>query len=193
MDESTSTHWRLPSNVTPVCAIGASAGGVTALRNFFRHIDPDLGFSYVVIVHLAPDHPSAMSEILSTCTSMPVQQVDDAPTLRPNCVYVIPPDRELVISNDDITARPFTQPRGRRAPIDMFFRSVAAGRGDGLAVVLSGTGADGSVGVRAIKEAGGVIFVQEPSEAEYPGMPQNAIATGVADFIAPIAEMVERI
>ena len=179
--------------VTPICAIGASAGGVGALRSFFRQIPDDLGLAYIVIVHLAPDQPSAMSEILSTCTEMPVHQVTDGPPLSPNCVYVIPPDRELVIEGDNVTARAFTEQRGRRAPIDMLFRSIAAGRGDGLAVVLTGAGSDGSLGVRAIKEGGGVIFVQEPAEAEFPSMPQHAIATGVADFIAPIARLVERI
>ncbi len=177
---------------TPVCAIGASAGGVQALREFFRHVPDDLGVAYVVIIHLAPDHPSSLSEILRGVTQMEVQQVDDGPRLKPNCVYVIPPDRELVIAGDDVQARPFTEPRGQRAPIDMFFRSVAAGRGDGLAVVLSGAGSDGAMGVRAVKEAGGVIFVQEPADAEYAMMPRSALATGVADFVAPIPRLVER-
>jgi two-component system CheB/CheR fusion protein len=180
--------------VTPVCAIGASAGGVQALSEFFRHMPDDLGLAYVVIIHLAPDHPSSLSEILGGVTRMSVQQVsEEGQRLTPNCVYVIPPDRELVIDGDDVRARPFTEPRGRRAPIDMFFRSVAAGRGDGLSVVLSGAGSDGALGVRAVKEAGGVVFVQEPAEAEYPMMPRSSLATGAADFVAPIAQMVERV
>jgi len=169
----------------PICGIGASAGGVRALKRFFNTVDPDLGLAYVVIVHLSPDQPSVMDEILSTCTSMSVLQVEDGPTLKPNCVYVIAPDRELVIKEDTISSRPFSQPRGQRAPIDMFFRSIAACRGDGSAVVLSGSGSDGALGVKAVKEAGGIVFVQDPSEAEYEMMPQNAIATGVADFVAP--------
>lgn len=177
----------------PVCAIGASAGGVGALQGLFRLLPVDLGFAYVIILHLAPDHPSSLHEILGSCTSMPVRQVTGSPTLKPNCVYVIPPDRELVIDGDAITARPFSTPRGKRAPIDMFFRSIAAARGDGIAVVLSGAGSDGALGVRAIKEAGGIIFVQEPSEASFPSMPQNAIASGEADFIAPLARMVDRL
>ncbi|KAB0683004.1 PAS domain-containing protein [Aureimonas leprariae] len=177
---------------TAVCAIGASAGGVEALRTFFRQVPPDLGLAYVVIVHLAPDQPSALGQILGNCTRMPVNQVDDSPTLKPNCVYVIPPNRQLVIDGDNVTLRPFDEPRGQRAPIDSFFRSVAAGRGDGLAMILSGAGADGSLGIRAIKEAGGVVFVQEPAEAQFPSMPQSAIATGAADFVAPIARLVER-
>ena len=100
----------------PICGIGASAGGVTALRRFFSQVRTDLNLAYVVVVHLAPDHPSALSEILGSCTKMPVNQVEDSPDLKANCVYVIPPDRELVINSNSIAARPFTQPRGRRAP-----------------------------------------------------------------------------
>ena len=177
----------------PICSIGASAGGLAALRALFGALPGDLGLAYVVIVHLAPDHPSQMDEILSQSTAMPVRQVTDTPHLEPNCVYVIPPDRELVIEGDDVHAREFTEPRGRRAPIDLFFRSVAAGRGDGMAVILSGAGSDGATGVKRIKEGGGVVFVQDPGEAEYPMMPRSAIATGVADFVAPIHEMAERI
>lgn len=177
----------------PICAIGASAGGVTALQALFRQLPADLGLAYVVILHLAPDHPSALAEILSACTTMTVFAVTDGPTLTPNCVYVIAPDSELVIDGDSVTARPFSEPRGRRAPIDLFFRSIAAARGDGIAVVLSGTGADGTLGVRAVKEAGGVVMVQEPAEAGFGAMPQNAIATGDADFVAPLAGIVDRI
>lgn len=177
----------------PICAIGASAGGVTALQGLLRQLPIDLGLAYVVIIHLSPDQPSALTEILSVCTRMPVLRVDDGPTLTPNSVYVIPPDRELVIEGDSVTARAFTEPRGQRAPIDMFFRSIAAARGDGIAMVLSGAGADGAMGVRAVKEAGGVIMVQEPAETDFPSMPQNAIASGVADFVAPLARLAERL
>ena len=180
-------------SLTPVCAMGASAGGVTALQSFFSQIADDLGLAYVVIVHLSPDQPSSLAEILATRTSMPVQTVQGSARLQPNCVYVIPPDRELVINRDDLTARPFSEPRGRRSPIDMFFRSIAAARGDGAAVVLSGSGSDGALGVRAIKEAGGVIFVQDPNEADYMMMPQAAIATGAVDFVAPISRLVTQI
>jgi two-component system, chemotaxis family, CheB/CheR fusion protein len=185
----------IPSTVqtVPICAIGASAGGVTALRSLFGCLPSDLGLAYVVILHLSPEHPSVMAEILSASTTMRVHQVNDTSTLRPNCVYVIPPDRELVIQDNNVHARPFSEPRGRRAAIDMFFRSVAAARGDGMAVVLSGSGSDGSLGVKAIYEGGGVVFVQEPTSAEFPMMPQNAIATGVASFIGPLERLAERI
>ena len=177
----------------PICAIGASAGGIHALRSLFRQLPDDLGMAYVVILHLAPEHPSAMAEILSACTPMKVHQVNDTPELRANCIYVIPPDRELVIEGDNVHAREFTEPRGRRAPIDVLFRSVAAARGDGMAVVLSGAGSDGSNGVRAIHEGGGVVFAQDPNEAEFSAMPQNTIATGVVNVVAPISRLAEQI
>jgi len=183
----------LLSDYVPICAVGASAGGVAALRSLFRQLPEDLGMAYVVILHLAPEQPSAMAQILSSCTEMPVRQVEDTPRLKANCVYVIPPDRELIIEGDNVTAREFTEPRGQRAPIDMFFRSVAAARGDGIAVILSGAGSDGSSGVQAIYEAGGVILAQEPLDAEFPAMPKNAIATGLVNFVAPISRLAERI
>ena len=178
---------------TPICAIGASAGGVAALQDLFRRLPPDLGLAYVVIVHLSPDHPSAMHEILAAATAMPVKLVHDRPTLRPNHVYVISPNGELVIESDRLTLRPFSEPRSHRAPIDMFFRSVASARGDGIAVILTGAGGDGSLGIRAINAGGGVVMAQEPAEAEYPMMPQNAIATGTVDIVAPIADLAHRI
>ncbi|MFN4062268.1 MAG: chemotaxis protein CheB [Paracoccus hibiscisoli] len=185
-------HLGMPRGV-PICAIGASAGGVKALQEFFRHVPDDLGLAYVAIIHLSPDQPSSLDAILSTVTQMGVHQVADSPKLSPNCVYVIAPDRELVVEGDHVLARPFTDPRGQRAPIDMFFRSVAAVRGDGLAVILSGAGSDGALGIREMKEAGAVVFVQDPADAEFSMMPHSAIASGAADFVAPIPRLVERI
>lgn len=179
--------------IIPICGIGASAGGVKALQELFRELPSDLGLAYIVIVHLAPDHPSALSEILGNATSMPVHQVHDSPELTANCVYVIAPDRELVVENGRVSSRPFSEKRAHRAPIDMLFRSIARTRGDGMAVVLTGAGADGALGVSAVKEGGGVIFVQDPHDAEFPSMPHSAIATGQADFIAPIPQLAERI
>src|SRR5215467_4892496 len=105
----------------PICAIGASAGGVRGLQDFFGLIDDDLGLAYVVVIHLAPDHPSQLSAILAGRTGMPVEQVEKGTKFRPNCVYVIAPDRELVIEGDKLAARPITEPRSKRAPIDTFF------------------------------------------------------------------------
>lgn len=189
MDMTTGTS----DGEVPICAIGTSAGGVKALQWFFDRVDPHLGIAYVVILHLAPDYPSKLDEILRQHTSMSVLQVDDTPELKPNCVYLIAPDRELVIADGHIHSRPFSEPRGRRSPIDSFFRSVADARGDGFAVILTGSGADGAQGVKGIKEAGGVILVQEPRDAEFAMMPRSAIATGVADFVEPVDELPARI
>jgi chemotaxis response regulator CheB len=131
----------------PICGIGASAGGVAAVRCFLRELPEDLDLADVVILHLAPDHRSALNEIPATATNLPVRQVPGSAVLKPNCVCLIPADRELTIHGAVVEARPVTDKRGSRAPIDMFFRSIAACRGDGLAVILTGTGADGAVGV----------------------------------------------
>lgn len=188
-DEATGFDRRL----TPVCAIGASAGGLNALKLLFGAIDTDLGLAYVVIVHLAPGHPSHLAEILQGYTSMPIHRVTDTQELKPNCVYVIPPDRELTIDGNQIKARGFTEPRGLYAPIDMLFRSVAQARSDSYAIVLTGAGADGAVGVRKVAEAGGLVLVQDPREAEFAMMPRSAIATGVVNFVVPLAAMPARI
>jgi two-component system CheB/CheR fusion protein len=174
-------------------AIGASAGGVKALQTLFGRIPPDTGASYIVIVHLDPEHESHLPEIIGACTRMSVTTVSEPATLQPNCVYVIPPGRQLRVTDDVIATAEFSEPRGRRAPIDMFFRSFADQHGDGFAVVLTGAGADGSVGVKAVKEAGGIVLVQEPTEAEFSSMPNSAIATGAADMVLAIPELADEL
>jgi two-component system CheB/CheR fusion protein len=176
-----------------VVGIGASAGGVAALSTLLDVLPPDTGAAFVVIVHLAPDVPSDLPRILATHTAMPVLQVTEKQPLRENHVYVIAPDRRLEISDSEIDTRPFEEPRGRRAPIDSFFRSLAMQHGDGFAIILTGSGSDGTVGVKAVKEAGGLILVQDPAEAEYPSMPGAAIATEVADFVLPLKQLGERL
>jgi two-component system CheB/CheR fusion protein len=175
--------------ICPTVAIGSSAGGVAALQTLFERTPPDLGVAFVVVAHLEPSHPSELVAILQRRTTMPVHQVEKAEQLRPNCVYVIAPDRRLSISNGGISSLPFDEPRGHRAPIDQFFRSLADQHGDGFAIVLSGAGSDGVDGINAINEAGGVVMVQDPKDAEYSSMPRSAIATGVADVVAPVAEL----
>ena len=174
-------------------AIGASAGGVRALQDFFSAIPDDTGATFVVVVHLDPQRRSELPHIISACTRMPVVQVREREKLRANRVYVIPPDRRLQIVDHEISAVEFDEPRGQRLPIDLFFRSVAERLGDGFAIVLSGAGSDGAIGVRAVKEAGGIILVQEPNEAEYASMPRSAINTGVADFVSPVRELATRL
>jgi two-component system CheB/CheR fusion protein len=176
-----------------IVAIGASAGGVKALQSFFGAIPDDAGAAFVVIVHLEPKHRSEMANILAARTRMPVVQVEKQEKLVANHVYVIPPDRRLQLIDSEISAVEFDEPRGQRTPIDLFFRSLAERIGDGFAVVLSGAGSDGAIGVRAVKEAGGIILVQDPSEAEYSSMPRSAIATGPADFVLPVRELAVRL
>lgn len=175
-----------------IVAIGASAGGIQALQSLFGALPPTIGAAVVVIVHLDPGHASELASIIQLRTSMPVTQVNGRIPLERGHVYVIPPDRRLLISGDDIATAPFQEPRGQRAPIDQFFTSLAVEQGDGCAVILSGSGADGSIGIRTVKENGGIILVQDPAEAEYPMMPRAAIAAG-ADFVLPVTEIARQL
>src|ERR1700733_1004544 len=158
-----------------VVGIGASAGGVQALQHLFAALPEETGAAFVVVVHLDPQMRSELSSILAARTHMPVSQVEKAVPLQADHVYVIPPDRRLLLTNDDIATAEFDEPRGKRAPIDLFFRSLAEQHRDGCAVILTGAGSDGAVGVKAVKESGGIILVQDPREAEYPSMPRSAI------------------
>ncbi len=173
--------------------IGASAGGVNALQRFFEVLPNDLDAAFVVVVHLDPAHESELPAILATRTKMPVKQVAGRTRLEPGRVYVIPPNRQLLITDQHLALAEFDEPRWQRAPIDLFFRSLAAQRGDDFAIVLSGAGSDGAVGIKAMKEAGGIIIVQDPDEAEYSAMPRAAIATGMADFVLPIREIATKL
>src|SRR5262249_2375639 len=171
----------------------ASAGGVSALQQFFGALPEQSGAAYVVVVHLDPAHRSEMAAILAAKTRMPVVQVGERQRLEADHVYVIPPDRRLQMVDHDVSTAEFDEPRGQRSPIDLFFRSVAERVGDGFAVILSGAASDGAIGVRAVKEAGGIILVQDPNEAEYSSMPRSAIATGVADFVLPVRDLAKRL
>jgi len=176
-----------------IVCVGASAGGVQALQTLFAALPDQTGAAFVVVVHLDPDHRSELQNVLSARTRMRVVQVEERAKLEADHVYVIPPDRQLKLVDHEILAKPFDEPRGHRAPIDLFFRSVAERLGDGCAVILSGAGSDGALGVRAVKESGGIILVEDPDEAEYSSMPRAAIATGVVDFILPVQELGRRL
>src|SRR5262249_55753072 len=154
---------------------------------FFEALPEQPNAAFVVAVHLDPEFRSQLASVLGSRTSMPVTQVERQARLQNNHVYVIAPDRRLVVSDHTVSALPFDEPRARRAPIDLMFRSLAEHRSDNppYAVILSGAGADGSLGVKAIKESGGIILVQDPNEAEYASMPRSAIAAEVADFVLP--------
>jgi two-component system, chemotaxis family, CheB/CheR fusion protein len=177
----------------PVASIGASAGGIAALQTFFEALPDRVGAAFVVIVHLDPEHGSELCRIIGARTRMPVVEVTQDRVLEPDTVYVIPPNRRLQVSAAQISSAPFDEPRGQRSPIDLFFRSVAEQHGDGFAIILTGAGSDGAVGVKAVKERGGLILVQDPNEAEYPSMPRSAIASGVADFVLPVHEIAARL
>jgi two-component system, chemotaxis family, CheB/CheR fusion protein len=163
------------------------------LQAFFAAIPQNIGVAFVVVVHLDPQSHSEMPSILGARTHMPVVQVKGTEKLQADHVYVIPPDRRLHISDKEISAAEFDEPRGQRAPIDLFFRSLAEEHGDGFAIILTGAGSDGAIGVKAVKEAGGIILVQDPGEAEYPSMPRSAIATGIADFVLPVRGLAQRL
>jgi len=180
-------------NGLTVVGIGASAGGLKALQSFFDTLPNDTGMAYVVITHLHPGHESHLPEILQSHTRMPVTQVIRLVDVERNHVYVIPPNRRIVMADSKLDIAEFDEPRGRRTPIDLFFRSLASSHPDSAAIVLSGSGTDGAVGIKAVKESGGLLMVQHPDEAEYDSMPRAAIATGLADVVLPAAQLAEKL
>jgi two-component system CheB/CheR fusion protein len=168
--------------VFSVVGVGASAGGLEAFSQLLAALPADSGMAFVLVQHLAPTHPSALAEILSRTTTMPVLEVVDEPTVQPNHVYVIPPARNMVISGGRLQL--FPRPSaGVHHPVDEFFRSLAEDRKHGaIGVVLSGTASDGTLGLEAIKAEGGITFAQDGS-ARHEGMPHSAIASGMVDFV----------
>jgi two-component system CheB/CheR fusion protein len=170
-----------------VVGIGASAGGLAALAEFFRHVPENSGLAYVVIVHLAPEYKSHLADLLQPHTAMQVLQVTETMELKPDCVYVIPPNANLSAIDTHVRLSPLEERRVERAPIDHFFRTLAEQhQQDSIGIVLTGTGSDGTLGVKEIKLHGGLTIAQDPNEAEYDGMPQSAIATGFVDLVLPI-------
>jgi two-component system, chemotaxis family, CheB/CheR fusion protein len=182
-----------PAEARPclVVGIGASAGGQVALEHIFTAIPPDCGMSFVVLMHLPPDGPSFLAEMLGRYTTMAVATAEEGMRLTPNTVHVIPAGRELTLADGVLRLQ---EPDGRHHPIDRFLRSLATEAGKhAVAVVLSGFGTDGTEGVKAVKEAGGIVIVQEPGSAVNPSMPRSAITRGAADLIVPAEEMAEKI
>jgi two-component system CheB/CheR fusion protein len=181
-----------PAPGPTVVGLGASAGGLEAFEEFFRHVEPDSGIAYVMVPHLDPSHESILTEIVQRSTALPVVEVTDRLAVKPDHVYVIPPNRDLTLFHGVLQLAVPETPRGQRMPIDAFFRSLAEDQGDrAIGVVLSGTGTDGSLGLRAILGAGGVTFVQDPATAKYDGMPAAAIRSGYAAHVLPVARMPE--
>jgi two-component system CheB/CheR fusion protein len=180
-----------PSKPQPmVVGIGASAGGLSALKTLLSHVPDDSGLAFVVVVHLSPDHESHLAELLQPHVGFPVEQVRDTSLLEPNHLYVIPPNANLSAIDTHLRLSKLEERRQERAPIDHFFRTLAqAHDGNSIAVILTGTGSDGTLGVKDVKASGGLVIVQDPNEAEYDAMPQSAIATGMVDLILPLAEI----
>ena len=178
----------------PVVGIGASAGGLTALLTLFEHMPSDCGMAFVVIMHLSPKHESNVDKILQNVTRMPVLQVTQPVPIERNHIYVIPPAMDLSMNDGYLRLAKPERERGAQVAIDLFFRALAdVHHTHAMGIVLSGTGADGSVGLARIKEQGGVTLAQTPEDAEYDSMPRNAIETGMVDIVLPVADMPERL
>jgi two-component system, chemotaxis family, CheB/CheR fusion protein len=170
--------------------IGASAGGLEALEQFFKNMPADSGLSFVVVQHLSPDYKSLMVELLSKHTKMKVLRAEDAMKVMPNCIYLIPPRKNLTIFHNKLFLTEQLPQHSINLPIDIFFRSLADDFGDrAIGIILSGTGSDGTLGIRAIKGTGGMAMVQDDNSAKFDGMPKSAIATGLVDYILPADKM----
>ena len=177
-----------------IVGVGASAGGIQALKQFFSQVPGDSNMAYVVILHMSPEYESKLAEILQSTSSIPVKQVRSQEKIRPNHVYVIPPNRSLEMKDGHVAPTERIGLEERRSPIDLFFRTLAdTNDSRAVSVILSGTGSDGSTGIKRIKEHGGVSIAQDPNEAEYADMPKNAIATGMVDHVLPVAEIPAKI
>jgi len=177
----------VPDPVFPIIGIGASAGGLEAFELFFKSLPADCGMAFVLVPHLDPGHASMLSDILQRNTAMPVHEAEDQTTIRPDHVYIIPPGKDMAIFHGVLNLSVPEQARGMRLPIDSFFRSLAEDLGErAICIILSGSGSDGTLGLRAIHGAGGVSFVQEPATAKYDGMPTSAVQSGLATYVLPV-------
>ena len=169
----------------PIVGIGASAGGLEALEQFLRHVPANIGMAFIVIQHLDPTRKGIMSELLQRVTEMEVKQASNGMKIKSNCVYVIPPNKDMSILHGSLYLLDPVEPRGQRQPIDFFFRALADDRRElAIGVILSGMGSDGTSGLKAIKEMGGLVLVQDPASAKFDGMPRSAVNTGMADIVA---------
>jgi two-component system, chemotaxis family, CheB/CheR fusion protein len=168
----------------PMVGIGASAGGLKAFERFFSNMPADSGMAFILIPHLAPSHISMLPELLRKYSEMAIHQAENGTEVEPNKVYIIPPNRQMTIGHGTLRLSAPVEPHGRRSPIDTFFRSLADDQGsNACAIVLSGTGTDGTLGAQAIKDRGGLVIAQDPVSAEYDGMPNSAIQSGLADYV----------
>ena len=178
----------------PIVGIGASAGGLEAFEKFFAHMPPDSGMAFVLVQHLSAPHKSILDDLVRRYTRMEVSEVTDGVEVQPNQAYIIPPGKDLALLHGKLHLMEPAEPRGLRLPIDYFFRSLAQDQHErAICVVLSGTGSDGTLGLKAVKEEGGMAMVQDPEAAGYNGMPRSAIATGLVDYVLPPQEMPQQL
>ena len=176
----------------PIVGMGASAGGLEAFESFFKAMPKDSGMAFVLISHLDPTHSSILPELIQKKTQMKVHLIEDGVKIQPNMIYVIPPNKDMAILNGALHLMDLPQPRGFNLPIDNFFKSLAQDQGaNAICIILSGTGSDGSLGLKQIKGELGMVMVQDEASAKYAGMPQSAIATGLADYVMPVEKMPE--
>ena len=178
------------SHPCPVVAVGASAGGLEAFQELFRHLPAETGFAFILIQHLSPRHETLIPDFLAPLTPMPVTMVEDETVIGVNHVYVMPPQGTLTIDDCVLYLSKPGRARGRRSPIDRFFRSLAEDQEEeAVGIILSGTGTDGALGLKAIKERGGLTLVQTPETARYDSMPRGALLTGAADHVVAVEQM----
>ncbi len=174
--------------------MGASAGGLEAFEIFFKNMPSESGMAFILVSHLEPTHISLLPKILQKHTKMKVIQAEDGLKVQLDNVYVIPPNRNIGILNRTIQLMEYSEPRGSRMPIDYFLRTLAEDQEEyAICIILSGTGSDGYLGLKAVKEKSGLVMVQDESSAKYDGMPKNAIATGLADCVLPVEKMPEEL
>ncbi len=184
----------MQKEVLSIVGIGASAGGLEAIQDFFSRMPSDSGLAFVVIQHLSPDHKSMMNELLVKYTRMKILVASEGMTVEANHIYLIPPGKNLTIFHQKIFLTTILKDRTINLPVDIFFRSLAKDQGkNSIGIILSGTGSDGTLGIRAIKEAGGMVMVQDDQSAKFNGMPRSSIATGVVDYVLRTSQMPEKL
>ena len=173
-----------------IIAIGASAGGLEALKDFFAHVPSHSQYSFVVIQHLSPDHKSLMDELLAKITTIPIHVVEQNMEVERGAIYLIPPKKNMTLLNGKLRLEDKPTNKQLNLPIDIFFRSLAKEyKEKAICVILSGTGSDGTSGARALKEVGGMVMVQDPLQAKFDGMPNSVINTGLVDYTMPADEL----
>ena len=182
------------TNKPIIIGIGASAGGLAAIENLLKHTQPPKNTSYVIIQHLNPTHKSIMQDIIQKYTTLQVKEIKKNITIQPNHIYLKPPDKDIILKNNKIQVEEPITHKGLNLPIDRFFKSLATSKKhQAISIILSGTGTDGCLGIKEIKGENGIVIVQDPNQAEHPGMPESAILTNMVDYILPVEKIGEKI